>query len=225
MTLNLENKNIVIFGSGRNSLVISSILEDQNYNIIGFIDKYKNKGERIDNNLILGDETEICDIVNNYKIIGGIVGIGSNYIREKVVVEIEKLVPNFNWINCIDKHANIQKNVSIGKGVIIIGCSSVNYGSIVGNHVLINTNCSIDHDNFLENFSSTGPGVNTGGNVKIGNKSHLGIGSTIKHQIAIGRNCVIGANSFVNKNIENNILGYGSPFKEIRVRNSKDPYL
>ena len=38
---------------------------------------------------------------------------------------------------------------------------------------------------FLNNYSSTGPGVVTGGNVKIGECSHVGIGSTVLQKIHI----------------------------------------
>ena len=43
------------------------------------------------------------------------------------------------------------------------------------NHVSINTGSYIDHDNTFHNFSGTGPGVATGGNVIVGEQSFLDI--------------------------------------------------
>ena len=57
--------------------------------------------------------------------------------------------------------------------------------TVLKNHVCINTGSSIDHDNLLNNFSSTGPRVTTGGNVKIGELSSIGIGATVKQNILI----------------------------------------
>ena len=47
----------------------------------------------------------------------------------------------------------------------------------------------------------------------------------IKQGIEIGNNVVVGANSFVNKDIQNNQLGYGSPFKVVRQIEDDENYL
>ena len=83
----------------------------------------------------------------------------------------------------------------------------------------------IDHDNTLKNFSSTGPGVTTGGNTQLGQCSHLGIGSTVKHQILIGDNTIVGAQSLVVKNCENNSVYFGIPAKKIKNREDNSKYL
>ena len=59
---------------------------------------------------------------------------------------------------------------------MILANSFVGYGSKIGEHCIINSSTSIDHDNFFGDFCSTGPGVITGGNVKLRELSHLGIG-------------------------------------------------
>ena len=71
-------------------------------------------------------------------------------------------------------------------------------------------------NNNFKNFSSTGPGVTTGGNVELGQCSHLGIASTIKNQISIGDNTIIGEQSMVLKNCNKNSVYYGIPAKKIR---------
>ena len=71
---------------------------------------------------------------------------------------------------------------------------------------LINSSSSIDHDNFFGDFSSTGPGVVTGGNVSIGKYSHLGIGSTIKNNITVDMSTIVGGNTFINKNCKKNSI-------------------
>ena len=95
----------------------------------------------------------------------------------------------------------------------------------IDNHVSINTGTHLDHDNIFSDFSSTGPGVATGGNVKVGKLSFLGIGSTIKHNVSIGDNTVIGGQSFVNRNCKSKSLYYGVPAKRIKHRTLYDNYL
>ena len=94
-----------------------------------------------------------------------------------------------------------------------------------GNHCIINTSSSIDHDNFISNFVSIAPGVNTSGGVKIGEASHIGINSSIKQKVSIGKNVIIGAMTFVNQNCKNNLMIYGTPMRIIKKRKISDNYL
>ena len=87
------------------------------------------------------------------------------------------------WIfscSCIDKASNIHNNVEIGEGVTILGNSSIFGYSKIGNHVLLNNSTSLNHDNHFSKYSSTGPGVITSGDVKVGESSYIGINSCIK---------------------------------------------
>ena len=59
------------------------------------------------------------------------------------------------------------------------------------------------HDNKIMNFSSIAPGVITGGNVSIGYRTAISLGSIIRNDIEIGSDNVIGASSYINSNITN----------------------
>ena len=54
------------------------------------------------------------------------------------------------------------------------------------------------------------------GEVKIGELSFIGIGSSIVQSVNIGRNCVLGAGSVVVSDFKDNSLGYGVPAKIIK---------
>ena len=222
-------KEILIFGSGLHSKVIlSEIIQIKGYRVIGFVDEnikketiietYKNKKYKVVSNI-----KGINKLLNKNTF--GIIGMGSNFIRKKVAEEINKIFKNFNWATIISKNSTIYRNVRIGKGSLIVSASVINTGTKIGEHCLINTSSSIDHDNTFKNYSSTGPGVTTGGNVELGQCSHLGIGSTIKHQISIGDNTIIGAQSMVLKNCNKNSVYYGIPVKKIRDRKDNSKYL
>ena len=95
-------KNIVIFGSGDHAKVIFyEIIKINKYNIIGFIDNknvnaiitlYKKKKYKI-----LGKISEFKDKKINFC---GIIGVGSNFIREKILIEVEKNIKDFSWEKC-----------------------------------------------------------------------------------------------------------------------------
>ena len=222
-------KKILIIGSGFHSkVVLSEIVQIKGYKVIGFIDEKLKKGTTIEiykkqKYKVVGNIKEIKKLLD--KNVFGIIGVGSNFLRKKISRKIDKIYKNFKWLTIISKNCTINGNVKIGKGSIIVSGSVINNGTIIEKHCLINTTSSIDHDNIFEDYSSTGPGVITGGNVKLGQCSHLGIASTVKHQILIKSNTVIGARSLVLKNCDKNSVYFGIPAKKIRNRKNNSKYL
>ena len=221
-------KKIIIFGTGDHARVIfSEIVQLKNFKILGFSDNHSKKGKVVEifKNKKFKNLGNLSDI-ESYKSIYGIIGVGHNFLRKKILREVEaKLKRNIKWATIISKNSILQENVSIGEGTIIVANTVINTGTIIGKHCLINTSSSIDHHNNFKNFSSTGPGVITGGNVKIGEMSHLSIGSIIKNNINIKSNALIGGSSFVNNDCDKNSVYYGVPAKKIRLRKENEEYL
>lgn len=220
-------KNIVIFGSGDHAKVVFyEIIKIKKYNIIGFIDNKNVNTVIISYNKkkykILGKISELKKKKINFC---GIIGVGSNFIRENISIDVEKNIKNFFWEKIVSKNSLVSKNAIIGKGSFVASGSIISNGTKIGNHCIINTGSFIDHDNVFENFSSTGPRVTCGGNVKVGKGSHLGIASTINNNIKIGQNTVIGGASFVNKICKNNSTYVGVPSKKLNYRKKNKKYL
>ena len=222
-------KKIVIFGSGAHARVIfSELVNLKKFKILGFVDDFNKKGKLV---IKHGNKNYYCigkisEIIKKKKVAcSGIIGIGFNYRRKKVYEKVHEINRNFVWEKVISKNAVIIGDVKIGEGSIVVSGAVINSGTSIGSHCMIYTSSSIDHDNTFENFSSTGPGVVTGGNVVVKEGSHLGIGSVIKHQVTINKNTVIGGNSFVNKDCDKNSLYYGNPATNIKSRNLEDTYL
>ena len=150
---------------------------------------------------------------NNLVHVDNIAGIVINSFNKK-----------FKFQKIISKDSIINKNVSIGDGSLIVSGSTINFGTTIGKHCIINTSCSIDHDNYFHDFSSAGPATITGGRVTLGSFSHLGINSTIRHNIKISEKTIIGAKSYVNKDCKKNSIYFGTPAKKIRSRLKNDNY-
>lgn len=104
----------------------------------------------------------------------------------------------------------IGKNVWIGPFTIIEGINGT---------IEIGDNCDISsgvhiytHDAALF-VVSEGKEPFKKGNVHIGNNTYIGSMSVIKQNVAIGNNCIVGANSFVNTDIPDNYVAFGTPAK------------
>lgn len=212
-----KDSELLILGCGGHSKVVTDIAEEIGFKNISFLDKFYKSRE------FLG-RTVISDELENFS---GyfFVAIGDNYLRESVFIEFKNKNKRSKLISLIHPSSTISKKCTIGKGTIVMPNCVVNSCSDISDGVIINTNSSVDHDNFLKSFSSIAPGVCTGGNVSIGKRSAISIGSTIKHGIKIGHDVVVGANSLVMDNIKSNQVVYGTPAKFVRKRLKGDKYL
>lgn len=211
-------KKLIIIGSGGHSkVVINEVLKHSKFKIQKIID-VKNFGKKIK----VGKK----DLkITNYKKFDWskinsqtflFIAVGDNFLRKKIVNEIEKNNNKIKWATVVSLDSIISNEVKIKPGSLVVSGSIINPGTKIGAHCIINTRSSIDHDNFFDDFSSCAPGVVTGGNVKVGKYSFLGIRSTVINNIKIGSKTIIGANSLVNKNCLSNYIYYGRPVKKIK---------
>ena len=81
------------------------------------------------------------------------------------------------------------------------------YGVTIGNHVEFGSHCSVYSESTIDGKT---------GAVVIGKNAKIGSHSTIMPNVTIGENSIIGAYSFVNKDIPANVIAYGVPAKVIR---------
>ncbi|MFT5302433.1 MAG: virginiamycin A acetyltransferase [Mariniblastus sp.] len=114
---------------------------------------------------------------------------------------------------------------------VVIGCSSyINSGTVIytgngvkiGSHVLIAANCTLAPVN--HEFSDPNrPIVEQGfqpskGGIQIEDDVWIGANTVVLDGAKIGRGCVVGANSLVNKTLEPMGIYAGSPCRKIGER-------
>lgn len=204
--------------------MVIDILEKLNmYNIIGLIDSFKAKGTYVYGYEVLGDETYIQ--ANVSFIYGGIVAIGDNWVRSKVVSHILSIHPQFHFITAIHPFATIARGVTVGVGTVIMAGSVINSDTVIGEHCILNTKSSVDHDCTIRDFVTIAPNVTTGGNVKIGDFSTVSLGANITHSKEIGEHTIIGVGSSVLSNIGSYTVAYGTPARVVRSRMQGELYL
>ena len=104
-------------------------------------------------------------------------------------------------------------NVHIEKGTVVMANAVINACTEIGKHCIINTGCIVEHDNMIEDYVHISPNSVLGGTVKIGECTHVGIGATVKNNITICENCIIGAGAAVVKDIEEKGIYIGVPGK------------
>ncbi|MCA0981169.1 acetyltransferase [Exiguobacterium aestuarii] len=212
---------VVVFGAGGHAQVLIDILELMGiYKIAGIYDDHPELvGKFIYGYPILGR------IGASTVIRQGIIGIGDNDQRASIAKRINEKMPNFEFISAVHPSAIIGKNVTIGPGVAVMAGSVVNPNTRLEAHSVVNTMSSVDHDCHLAPFSSVAPGAHLGGNVRLGERSFIGMGATVIHNIHIGSDTVVGAGATVVSNLPSQVIAFGTPAKVTRKRDIQERYL
>lgn len=191
-------KKIVIIGCGGHTKSLVDIIErDGKYQIVGFVDKYKNSQFEYRGYKILGSDDEMEIIFRDgikYAAIGiGFMGKGA--IRDKVYDKLKMI--GFQLPIFVDPSAIIANDVKIGEGTVIGKVAVLNSETKIGKMVIINTAAVIEHECVIGDFSHVSVGTKLCGNVTVGNNCFIGAGTTIIQGCHIGKNTLIGAGGLV----------------------------
>ena len=206
-----NTKEIYIIGAGGHSVSVANVAIAAGYKILAFIDETK-AYKKIFNINILKNISEInCVGLLNFAI-----AIGKNETRNSIFENLKSEKIKINYPSLIHPSAIISEFTEIGKGTIIMPNAVVGPNCKIGDFCIINTKSSIDHDGTLSDFASLAPGVTIAGSVFIGKRSQISIGATIKENVVVGADSILGANSYLNKNLSNSVVAYGTPAKIIR---------
>jgi len=217
---------IIVIGSSGHARVIIDILEKTGkYRIAGLLDRFRSAGETTLGYSVLGREEDIPEIVSQYAVAGGIVAVGDNMIRSRIVSFVAGIAPQFTYISAIHPRATLAREVQIGAGTVVMAGAVINACCAIGRFCIVNTNASLDHDSSMEDFSSLAPGAATGGNVHIGRCSAIGMGAILTGAIKIGEHTVIGAGATVLGDVGDKMVAYGTPARVVRTRLPGEKYL
>eukprot|EP01100_Stratorugosa_tubuloviscum_P014768 TRINITY_DN8070_c0_g1_i1.p1 TRINITY_DN8070_c0_g1~~TRINITY_DN8070_c0_g1_i1.p1 ORF type:complete len:209 (-),score=72.01 TRINITY_DN8070_c0_g1_i1:28-654(-) len=206
---------IGIIGSGGHSKVIIDTIRIiySNEELIIF-DSDKNKVGKVFCGIEIVSIEEILLYANsgNFRFI---IAIGNNKVRERISKEFTTL----NWLTIAHPRAYISENVSLGIGTVVFAGAIIQPGSIIGDHVIINTAASVDHDCKIENYCQIAPGAHLCGNVHCKHGSFIGAGAVIKQGIEIGCFSMIGIGAAVVSDIADELVVVGVPAKPIHYSN------
>jgi sugar O-acyltransferase (sialic acid O-acetyltransferase NeuD family) len=218
--------DLIILGAGGQAKDLISNIEDFNLatkpknriNIIGCLDdvtKLKDKS-------LLGypvfDSTNIF-LKPIYKKASVICAIGDPLNKLKFIDKIKKY--KLNYANVIHPTVKLSHDTKIGVGVSIFANSAVSSCCVIGSHVGINYNCSINHDCIVGDFSTLCPGVNIGGKVIVEDCVFMGINSCCVNDLTLNKWCVVGAGATVIKDVGGYAIVVGTPQKIIGKRTTK----
>ena len=218
--MNAGKKRLVIVGVGGHALAAWDLASQMELDIACFLVPPNSNG--FISNYILNSEIPVLnfDKAVDFQSMSFFIAIGDNYHRKTMKSLLQDLgVVDFP--NLISKSSFVSKHSMLGSGNFIGNFANIGVFSTLKDFIIVNSKASIDHENLLQDFVSLAPGVVTGGRVGIGSLTFVGMNSAIRQDLKIGENCLIGALSYVNTNLQDNTVAWGNPSK-IRGQRSRN---
>lgn len=115
----------------------------------------------------------------------------------------ERKLNEYNWIVQNKDNLKLGYKTDIGAFTYI----NAKNGIIIEDHVQIGSHCSIYSVSTIDN--KEGP-------VTLKKNCRIGTHSVVMPNVTVGENSVIGAFSFVNKDIPENVVAFGVPAKVVK---------
>jgi len=115
----------------------------------------------------------------------------------------EGKLTKYNWL------VQYKKNLKLGYKIDIGAFSYINAknGVTIEDYVQIGSHCSIYSVSTIDNKE---------GKVVLKKNCKIGTHSVIMPSVTIGENAIVGAFSFVNKDIPDNVIAFGIPVKIVK---------
>lgn len=130
---------------------------------------------------------------------------------------VDKLPKSTKYLTFIHPTAQIMdEDVEIGEGSFIGANSILTTNIKLGKHSILNRGNHIGHDTKIGDYFSAMPGAIISGNVTMGDRVYVGTNASIKEKTHIASDVIIGLNSGVINNIDQEGTYVGLPAKKVK---------
>lgn len=196
--------NFIFIGAGGHARVLASAIESIDGELVAVFDQDPLK-KHLDGVVNLGNYGG--NIYSHAKVL---IAIGDNLIRKKISANI---LHEFGQV--VHAAAQVDRLAQLSKGVQVMSGAIINRGAQIGNHTIINSNATVEHDCKIDDFVHIAPGATICGGVEVGEATLIGANATVLPRCIIGQNVTIGAGAVVISNIPDNVTVAGVPSKII----------
>ena len=198
------HKKVILQGGGGHAKVVIDCLFAEGREVVAVFDQ-KGKGP------LFGIDRFEKYNGDMFRDAGLVIAIGDNTVRKKIASEV-----SHDFANAIHPSAIVSSFSKIGTGNMILHRVVVQAGSIIGNHVILNTGSQIDHDGSIGDFVHVAPRAVLCGNVTVEEGTLIGAGAIVLPGVKIGKWAVIGAGAVVRANVADHCVVAGVPARVIR---------
>ena len=196
---------VAIIGVGSAAMTVADIIMgNHNFHLAGFVgtkeEEKKIRNLKLYQNIPFLGKHSVLPRLKEGDIMGFIVAIGDNSIREKVFYEALQadLVP----INAVSHNAIIDPDVILGKGIVISPGVVLSHGVTIGNNVILDPSVIIHVHASISDHCHLRPGAVVCGSVAVEKNVLLGAGCIIESSVKVGKNQNVSSGTVVHESLE-----------------------
>lgn len=201
-------EDIILLGFGGHAKSVVDTIEKQNqYRIVGFTDKCKEKMYK--EYRVIGTDDNLEDIFqkgvkNAFVTIGY---LGDSTIRNQLFHRLKEIGYHIPVI--IDDTAAVATDAIIGEGTYVGKNAVINSDATIGNMCIINTGAIVEHDCVVGDFSHIAVGAVVCGMSRVGAETLVGANATIIQCVEVGNKVKVGAGAVVLKQVPSDMTVSG----------------
>jgi sugar O-acyltransferase (sialic acid O-acetyltransferase NeuD family) len=209
---------IVILGAGGNSLGILDAIEAINairptYEVAGILDDIpENQGRVILGAKVIG-RIEEAGKLQGCRFVNGISSVAS--FRKIPEVIRRTGIANERFETIVHPRATVASSARIGAGTAILAGSVICPEAVIGNHVIVLQNTTVNHHTRIADFTTLSAGITILGYIDVGRNAFIGGGSTLAPMVKVGDGALVGAGAVVIRDVPAGKVYAGNPAREI----------
>ncbi len=214
----MSKDKIILIGCGEHARVSIDAIEEQGkYEIFGLVSNREVElHQRVYGHEVICTDDAVRQLVmENADIKGYFLGVGvaSGSMRRRceLYTWLDQILPA---VNVISPQSVVSRHAVMGRGNFLEAYTRIANGVTIGNHCLVQSFTSINHDQIIGDNVLIGCNVSMAGSC-IGSHTTIADGSSIAFKKSVGRNCLVSDGTVVTKDLPDDVIAYGNPAKTL----------
>lgn len=142
--------------------------------------------------------------------------VGPSGTRRRIVHRLSSLgVGDDRFTSFMADSARIGRTSVLGRGSILLDGVVVTADATIGDHVVVMPNCTITHDDSIEDFATLAAGVALGGGVRVGEGAYIGMNASARQGVRIGAGATLGMGAVALSDVPDGQTWAGVPARRV----------
>jgi len=151
-----------------------------------------------------------------------LVCVGPSVQRRNIVRRYEKFgVHPSRYATYAARSARIGRSSDIGPGSIVLDGVVVTADARLGAHVVAMPNCTITHDDRVDDFTTLAAGVALGGSVHVREAAYIGMNAAVRQRVTVGAESTVGMGAVVLCDVPEGQTWAGVPARPLEIEETK----
>ena len=212
--------NYIIWGAKGQAKVVRPILDAANHSLVGLVDRDPTINSPFHDHAVRSVEAweELLSGPGAAK--GFIVAIGGFSGRDRCDIGHMLHAKGLEALTAVHLKAHVASTAIIAPGCQILAGACISEEARIGEHSIINTNATVDHETQVGAGVHIMPGATVAGEVNLGDFSSIGSNATILPRVTVGAGAIVGAGAVVTRDVAPGDTVAGVPARPLRSAKS-----